>query len=209
MELNKLFNNARIVSISGDVNQGKSMLIYHILHNLKKDSDFKVYAYGLRLNFPEVTQIYSVAEMEQIKNSFIIIDELSSLFDLDNRKIKKQVENTLRLINHNNNVLLLAGTSENFKKFISAKIDLFFFKKSTLSDFINGSNLKNIVINYKGNERGAEVLNLEQNEAIVFDGLHYNKINIPYYKEYDTKKENVPVFVPKNILKKSKKRTKK
>ena len=113
------------------------------------------------------------------------------------------IEKTLRLINHNNNILILAGLPENYKKFISAKLDMIFFKKCTLSDFINGSRLKNIVTSYKGNELGSAVLNLNIDKALLFDGRHFNVIHVPYYKKYDSKKNN------EDILKRTKKRSKK
>ena len=195
----KMFTKPCVVGISADVNQGKSMLLYNIINSIKGD-EFKLYTYGLRMNVGCARQVYSVAELEQITNSIIIIDELSSLFDLDNRKIKKQVENTLRLINHNNNVLILCGTPENFKKFIGGKLDMLFYKKTTMADLINGSRVKNILSQYKGYEMGSEILNLKINEALFWDGRHYDKVHIDYLKRYDTKADNV------EIVKKSEKK---
>mgnify|MGYP002641400401 CR=1 FL=1 len=205
MNIKELFNKPKIIGVVADVNQGKSMLLYHMLEELGKTTQFKLYTYGLRLKYSNSKQIFSVAEMEDIRDSLIIVDELSSLFDLDNRKIKKQIENSLRLINHNNNILVICGTPENFKKFISAKVDVVFYKKSTLSDFINGSRLKNILTNYKGNERGAEMLNLKIDETICFDGTHYYMENVPYYKKYDSKVNNQDIFKPKCTKKRTKK----
>ena len=101
----KLFDKPKVIGICADVNQGKSMLLYNMINDLK-GYHFSLYTYGLRLDVPEAIRVHSVAELEGIENSIIIIDELSSLFDLDNRKVKKQIENTLRLINHNNNILI-------------------------------------------------------------------------------------------------------
>ncbi len=201
MEIKKIFDRPKIIAVVGDVNAGKSMLLYHLLELLARDNKFRLYSYGLRLKFQNAQQIFSVTEMEQIVNSLIIIDELSSLFDLDNRKVKKQIENSLRLINHNNNILVICGTPENFKKFLSAKVSIVFFKTTTIADFINGSRIKNILVGYKGNERGAEMLNLKVEESILFDGEHFEVIKIPYYDKYDTKAKNVPIFVPKNVPK--------
>ena len=62
--------------------------------------------------------------------------------------------------------------------------------------FINGSNVKRVVLNYNGLERGSTLLNLEKNEVIVYDGS-YRKYRNDYLKEYDTKLNNVPIFVQK------------
>ena len=195
--IKKLFNKPKIIGVCANVNEGKSMLLYHFLEMLKKENKFNLFTYGLRLKYKNAQQVYSVGEIEQICNSLIVVDEISSLVDLENRKVKKMIENTLRLINHNNNILVVCGAPENFKKFLSGKIDYFIYKKSTLSDFINGSRIKNVLISYKGNELGSEVLNLKIDEALVYDGCHYSKINVPYYKKYDTKRDNLEIFKPK------------
>jgi len=192
--ITELFDKPKIIAIVGDVNNGKSNLLYYTLTELNKKGDFNLYTYGLRLLFPNAKQIFSVSELEQIKDSIIIVDELSSLFDLDNRKIKKQVENSLRLINHNNNILVVCGTPENFKKFISAKVDVIIYKKTTFADCVNGSRVKDLVMNYKGNQRGSEMLNLSVGEAVLFDGKHYSLMDIPYMKQYDSKKENKEII---------------
>lgn len=203
-----IFNKPAVIGVCADVNQGKSMLLYHMLEQLSKQGEFDLYTYGLRLNVENSQQIYSVSEMETVKNSIIVIDELSSLFDLDNRKVKKAVENTLRLINHNNNVLLLCGVPENFKKFISGKLDYLFYKKTTKADLINGCRVKNILESYRGNQNGSEVLNIPIDQALFFDGSHYQIVTVPYYPQYDSKADNVhiirksvPKSVPKNVQK--------
>jgi len=210
MNIIKLSERPKIIGLCANANEGKTNTIYYILKQLQHDYSFNVHTYGLRLNFPKTEQIHSVEELEQIKNSIIIIDEMFSLFDLDNRKIKSQIENTLRLIFHNNNILLLCGLGENFKKFIAAKLNAIIFKKITFKDMINGSGIKNVAMNYKGNEAGSTILNLEINEALVYDGLHYHKITVDYMKEYDTKLKNVDILTLKSVRKiVLKKRTKK
>jgi len=205
--LKGLFERPSIIGVIADVNEGKSMFLYHTLHTLSQEHNFSLYTYGLRLNSFGATQVYSVAEIENIRNSIIVVDELSSLFDMDNRKVKKQIENTLRLINHNNNILVLCGVPENFKKFISGKIDVLLYKKTTIADLINGCRVKNVLMNYKGYERGAEVLNLPKDKILLFDGLHYHMLDVPYYPQYDTKADNESIL--KSIRTTTKKQTKK
>jgi len=91
---------------------------------------------------------------KQSIDSIVIIDEFASLFDVDDRKQKKQIENTLRLVYHRNNVVLFCGLPENFKKFIASKLDAIITNSVVCGDFINGSRTKAIVINYGGDERG-------------------------------------------------------
>jgi len=196
-----LMSKPCIIGVVADVNQGKSMLLYQLIEEAKKEHKFNLYYYGLRKDLSLGTRIYSVEELENIRNSVVIIDELSSLFNLDDRKVKSSTENTLRLINHNNNIVILCGVPENFKKFISAKVDYYLFKKCTIADFINGSRVKNVVNSYRGEEKGSAVLNISIGEALLYDGKHYSRIITKYNPSYDTKKENSSVLqkVPKKV----------
>jgi len=199
--ITKLFKKPCVISIIGDVNSGKSNFLYYVIAKLKLKSKFKLYTYGLKSRLANATEIYSISELERIRDSIIILDEVMTLFDLDNRKIKKQIENTLRLINHNNNILVLCGVPENFKKFLSGKVDYIMYKRVTFEDFINGSRVKNVVMNFRGIERGTTLLDLKTNEVLIFDGLHYTKQNVPYIRQYDSKKNNVNILVPKSVRK--------
>ena len=193
MNVKKLFDKPKIIGICANTNEGKSNLIYDLLEKLKY-YDFNLYSYGLRNELSGEIKIYSIEELETITNSIIFVDEFFSLFDLEDRKKRKLTENSLRLINHNNNVLILSGLPENFKKFISGKLDIIMFKKCTLADFINGSRIKNIFLSHKGKELGSAVLNLKIDETLIYDGTHYNKIEVPYYKKYDTKRQNQAII---------------
>jgi hypothetical protein len=199
MQIQNLLNRPKVIGIIGDINNGKSMLLYHILEQAKSGFNFNLYYYGLRLDIDGVNaqRIYSVQELERINNSVIIIDELSSLFDLDNRKCKRAIEQTLRLLNHNNNIIILCGVPENFKKFIAAKIDEIFYKTCTVADFINGTTCKNTLLAYSGNERGSELLNLPVDKALYYNGNHYSLVTVPYYAKYDSKADNAPILSPK------------
>lgn len=190
-----LFGSPKIIGIVADVNNGKSNLLYDIIIELKENKAFNLYTYGLRNDLGDVEQkIYSIQELEMIKNSVIICDEFFTLFDLDNRKKKRMIENTLRLIHHNNNILVLVGLPENFKKFISAKIEIVFFKKCTLADFIQGSKIKDTVMSYKGAELGSTVLNINIDDTLIFDGKHYHIDKVKYHKNFDTKRDNEPIL---------------
>lgn len=197
--IGKIIGKPKLIGLIGDVNEGKSMVLYFIIEELRKNHKFKLYSYGLRCEIKECSIFYDIEELEQIKNSLIIIDELMSLFDLDNRKQKRQIENTLRLIHHNNNIVILCGVPENFKKFISNKLDMVIFKKVKFGDFINGSRVKRICLNYSGLEKGSSVLNLEVNETLLYNGKTYFKFKIPYLKKYDTKSGKKEII--KKVLK--------
>ena len=183
-----LFNSPKIIGIISDANAGKTNLIYNLIKKLQKIAKFKLFTYGLKKEIGDF-KIYSIEELEKINNSVIFLDEFYNIFDLNDRKKVKLIEKTIRLIYHNNNILVLIGVCENFRKFLSNKLDVIFFGKCTLGDFVNGSRVKEICLNYGGIELGSSVLNLPKDKFIIFDG-HYRKMDVSYLKEFDTKKEN-------------------
>jgi len=191
-----LFKTPKLIGVIADANNGKSNMLYWVVKTMQTRYNFKMYSYGLRVNLGE-QKIYSVEELEVIHNSVIIIDEFANMFDIDDRKEKKQIEKTLRLIFHNNNVVLLCGLPENMKKFIASKFDAMVFKKCSLSDFINGSRVKKVALNYEGQEQGAAVLNIPVDTALVYDGIHYTHVKIPYLEAFDTKKNNASILQEK------------
>ena len=129
INLKELFDEPKVMAVIGNSNQAKSNLIYYLIKQINRGFEFKLYTYGLRSDLRKANKIYSIQELEQIKDSIIFIDEFFTLFDLEDRKKKKQIENTIRLIYHNNNILVLIGLPENFKKFISSKLNIVIYKK--------------------------------------------------------------------------------
>jgi hypothetical protein len=190
-----LFKTPQLIGVIANANEGKSNMLYWIIKSLRERYQFKMYSYGLRVNCGE-QKIFSVEELEVIHNSVIIIDEFANMFDIDDRKEKKQIERTLRLIFHNNNVVLLCGLPENMKKFIASKFNAMIFKRCALKDAINGSRVKQIMFNYEGSEQGAAVLNIPVDTALVYDGTHYSHAYIPYLIDFDTKRENASILQP-------------
>jgi len=191
----KLFNEPKIISVVGNSNSGKSNLVYSFIKELKSNYKCKIYSYGLRFNLKE-NKINSINELEKIKNSIIFLDEFSSILDVEDRRKKKLIEKTFRLIFHHNNILVLVGNPENYKKFISSKSNVIIYFNSDLDEFINGSRIKNICLNYKGYELGYSVLELNKNECIVYD-REYKKVKVSYLKEYDSKSKNCSIICSK------------
>lgn len=189
-----LFDSPKLIGVIGDANSGKSNLLYFIIKTLRAKHTFSLFTYGMRVNIVGEQKIYSVERLETIRNSVIIIDEFASLFDMDDRKEKKQIEHTLRLIFHNNNVVLFCGLPENYKKFIAAKLDSMIFKKCAMSDFINGSRTKKVAFNCEVDEKGSAVFAIPTDQAIVYDGLDYHKVRVPYQPDADTKANNEEIL---------------
>lgn len=193
MKIKEIFNKPKVIGIVADVNQGKSNFLYHIIKELKNSFEVDIWIYGLKTKQDYVTRINSLGELEQIKNSVIILDEFATLFDLENRKKRKQIENTLRLIHHNNNILVLCGLPENYRKFISAKLDVVIYKKVTIEDLVNGSRVKRIIMDYEGEGKGSCLFKVGVGNALVFTD-RYDMIKIPYLEDFDSKKKNIGII---------------
>jgi hypothetical protein len=187
----QLFDRPRIVGICSDVGQGKSNMIYAMLHALQEKymvSNRNLYTYALPISIGQ-QMIYSVEELELIENSIIILDEFFLFLDLDDRKKTKQLAAMFQRIQHANNVLVMCGLPFNFNKFVSSQINVKIYKQTTLKNLINGSPMKDTVISYNGNLKGYTVLKVPQSQALIF-GLgapHYILADVPYYKQYDVK----------------------
>ena len=208
-KLLSLFDRPRLIGLISDANQGKSNLLYWTIKSLSDRYNFRLYSYGLRARVANEMKIYSVEELEVLHDSVIIIDEFASLFDVDDRKEKKQIEKTLRLIFHKNNVVLLSGLPENFKKFIASKLDAMIFKRCALKDAINGSRVKQVMYGFEGEEMGAAMLNIDIGDAVMYrpdEPPYFHHVTIPLVPEFDTKAGNVSILVPKNVKKTSEKK---
>lgn len=195
-----LFDKPKLIGLIGNTNSGKSNLIYDIIETLGASHDFNLITYGLK--FKQGAEIFSLEELEQVKNSIVILDEVFSLFDLDNRAKKKQVEQTLRLLHHNNNILILSILPENCKKFLASKLNAVIFKHCTIADFINGSAIKRVVNQYRGAEMGSTILDIPIDKALLFNGQNYKMLDIKYHAKYDSKKNNAPILKQKRKAKK-------
>lgn len=202
----RLFDSPRLIGICADVNQGKSNLIYAILHFLQKKYNFtsqNLFTYALPISVGQ-QKIYSVEELELIENSVIFLDEFYLFLNLDDRKRVKQLAEMMQRIKHANNVLVLCGLPHNFNKFISSQLEIKIYKQTTIKNLINGSPMKDVITAYNGAEKGSTILRLQHDQALVYGLLgegtgnaHYTMVKIPYMKEFDVKAQLPPILTPR------------
>ena len=183
-----------ITILLGKSNSGKTTLLNDMMLTLSKVLKLKnLYTYGIKNS--KYKMFYSLLELEQIKNSFIFIDEIGLLFNLDDRKNKDQIDKILRLVKHNNNKLVLTGLPTDFKKFLSAKANTIIFKSLNKTDLINGSETKNVLVQYKDVSNGVLSLQIPIDKALVYNKVDgFYMIDITYSKETDTKQKNINLW---------------
>jgi hypothetical protein len=204
MDIKRILSN-NVSILVGQTNTGKTMLLADMMVEYTKVYTPRVYCFGIR---PEITDkvdvipFSSVREMEQIKNGIIFVDEVGALFDLDNRKQKRMIEATLRLITHHNNRLVLSGLPTDFRKFISAKATCFMYTSLTISDLINGSLAKITLLDYKERGLGAYVLDTDPGTVLCWDHTDDEHLGFwwdtfKYHEKFDTKRNNLNLFQKK------------
>ena len=195
MDIKRILDNDVITLISKS-DEGKSMLICSLIEEYKKKFSGDISAFGLRgevIRKLDINSFNSLLELEKIKNEIVFIDEVGALFDLQNRKYRKQINQTLRLVNHNGNKIFMSGVCSDFKKFLCAKARCFLFKSLNISDLINGSLAKEILLQYKGDGVGFYSFDIDKSEVLCYDGKYFIE-KFKYNKEYDFKRENKDLF---------------
>lgn len=191
--IKKILQN-RVVGIVADEHEGKTNTMFYFLDAclLRKRS---VVCYFYHREYKEmlqdkVTLINNLDELERVRDSFVFIDEFKELFQLDNRKFITQVERVFNLLLHNNNVLILAGVPNYYKKFIAGRVRQWVIKGITYKNCINGSALKNYLGSLSGDFVGATRLDIPIDKMLV-NGVF---LDVPYLKKYDKKDKNVNLF---------------
>jgi hypothetical protein len=195
INVRRILNNSLSILMSR-TNEAKTSFLCSLIKEYQTKFTGNVYVFGLNpilVKTLNVIPFYSLIELEKIKNGIIIIDEVKTLFCLEDRKKFGQIESVLRLVNHNNNRLLLAGLPTDFKKFICAKATCFMYKGLDIGDLINGSRAKDFLNQYTGTEKGSFNLDIPKNEVLCYDNSFW-KESFSYNSDYDTKKSNSDLF---------------
>ena len=195
MEVERILNNDLGILMSRS-DEGKTHTLCSLITEYKKQFNGNVTTFGLRdelLNLLNVKSFSSLIELEEIRNSIIIVDEVGSLFDLENRTKRHLIESTLRLVNHRGNKILLSGLPSDFKKFLCAKAKVFIFKTLMISDLINGSLAKEILMQYRGVGLGTYMLLFDKGTMLCYDGTFW-KESCSYNEKFDTKRNNENLF---------------
>jgi hypothetical protein len=191
----------RVIGVVGDKNQGKSGLLYNIISIIRRLApDTQVVTFRMLVKIPGVLSLNTLLELSKIRNSFIIIDELKTIVDTDNRKETQTFLEILQTLYHANNTIVVCGLAHNFNGKISGELEAIIFKQTTLISVIKRSNLDYLLrpLTHEGKASKNEYcLSMPVDGALIYHphkakSWHY--VTVPYMPEFDTKKDNEPVI---------------
>lgn len=199
----RMFGEFRIVGLAGARNRGKTNNIMAALidfRNFNKTSP--IYYYGLETDLvnwikENISNAYEVSSLEQLSNksnSLIVLDEFQKL-NLNDRRYRELLNMFIDFIYHNNNwVLFCSPNAREFNSIIGSKIERWVLKSLKLSDCINGSQLKMIVLGYKGRYKSINDLVVPIDKALVINDGYEEVLTFDYIKAADTKIGQINIF---------------
>lgn len=210
MILKQIFGKNRVIGIVGDVHTGKTNNLIFLLDDFRKyNRTTPIYIYGFKEEVAEqlvkkynCSVIETLEHMSNVKNGLICCDEFQRL-KIGDRRYKSLTDEFFDFIYHNNNwVIMSSPNMAEFNKLVCNKIKSWLFKSLHLQKLVNGSEVKRIVESYKGERKRLNRLFLDVSEMLFFSEEETDIIKCDYMKDFDSKKENVNIFVKEKCQRK-------
>lgn len=187
-------NKGRVFGIVGSKHSGKTTVLLQLIEESKKYQTNKFcyfYHQEYKEKIKDMQFINTLNNLEQIKDSFIFIDEFSELFQINDRHATEIVKLVIAQIEHNNNILVLCGLPEYFNKLLSGFIgDNWLLKSLNYDELKNGSGLKKYIKSLSGEYVGGTRVNIDINK-VLHKGIFHN---VKYTKSKDKKANRKDLF---------------
>jgi hypothetical protein len=204
MKIKRILEND-IIILTGHRNEGKTNALCYIIREYLKTWDGNVWTFGIKKvatnelsKIRPINRFHSIREMEKIRDSIVVADEAGTLLNVINRKQHENMLKTLRAVSHQNNIILLCSLPFDFKKIFAAQARCFLYKGMNIQELINGSLIKETLLEYKSDEEGATLgayrLNVAKNKILCHDESGFWVDDVPYIKEMDSKRNNKSLF---------------
>lgn len=191
----------RVIGVVADKNEGKSNLLYNMIKIMQHEApETNVVGFRLINNVPGVLMLNSLTELAKIHDSYIIVDELKTIVDMESRGEVNELLRLLQTLYHSNNTIVLCGLAHNFNGKVSGEVEAWILKQTTMISVIQRSNLDYILreLSREGKaHKNKYVLTMPKNGAVVYHPYmkkNWHYIEIPYLREFDTKADNKPVI---------------
>lgn len=201
MKLKEIFGDKRIVALVGEKNTGKTNnLVYLIKEYRETRKDVPIYIYGFPADVVHYLVKYNVREISSLKHLIqkrdcvIIIDEMERL-NLSDRRYKEQLDKFVDFIYHSNAYVILCSPNiREFNSVIGGVIERYLLKTVRLDSCVNGSQLKQVIDDYKGKYKSLDAIEVPKNEMLLINNDQEIIIECGYVKEADTKEMNKNLF---------------
>ena len=201
MSFKEIFKDCRISALVGNKNTGKTNNLFFLLQELRKENkDLMIYAYGMPESLKpllielDILEISSLSQMVKKRNSLFILDEFNRL-KLNDRRYKDALGEFVDFIYHNNNYCLLSSPSiREFNSIIGGIVEKWLLKSVNLDDCVNGSQLKKVVEDYKGNFKSLGSIDLQPSDILLINNDKEVLLKCAYVEVADTKKNLKKVF---------------
>ena len=200
MELLEILKKERVFAIVGSKHTGKTTALFNFIDVVKKAKNNFCFCYHqetkdkLTLKYKNLRFFDTLEEFEQIHDSFIFIDEFHQLFKTEDRHKDKlsSLKHTFNQLEHNNNIVIICGTTEYYNKLVCSFIpdNNYILCKVLFKDFVNGSKIKDYVLNLGTDLRGGTLFNIPLGK-IFYKGV---LLNITYDKTTDKKSNRYNLF---------------
>lgn len=214
MLIKEIFGEFRVVALAGDKSSGKTNNLMALLKDFRKENKTTpIYVFGLNeitinwiKQFDNVFEISSLEQLSDKENSLIIIDEFQKL-RLNDRRYKDILNDFIDFIYHRNNWVIFSSPNiRDFNSIIGSKIERWALKSLKLSSIINGSQLKDAVLNYNGRFKCIKDINIGKDKLLIINDEYEKVIKLDYIKEIDCKIKNIDIFCQENVEGKVKKK---
>lgn len=200
--LKQVFGDKRIVGLAGEKNTGKTNNLVYLIKELRdNDADISIYSYGLPEEVQryltkqlKVKEISSLKQLIKKRDCIIILDEFQKL-KLNDRRYKDQLDEFIDFVYHNNVYVILSSPNiREFNSIIGGIIERWLLKDVRLDNCVNGSQLKEVVDEYKGRHKSLGSISIDKSEILIINDTEEMLIKCDYVPEADSKKSNVDLF---------------
>lgn len=191
----------RVIGVVADKNQGKSNLLYTMIKTVQREApETRIVGFRLLARIPGVLYLNTLTELAKVRDSLIIIDELKTIVDTDNRRETNTFLEILQTLYHSNNTVVVAGLAHNFNGKLSGELEVIIFKQTTLISVVKRSNIDYILrplTREGGASRNEYVLAMPIDGALIYHpykAKNWHYVTVPYNQDTDTKRDNEPVI---------------
>lgn len=214
MILKDIFLDKRICALAGEQSTGKTNNLAFLIQDFRQyNKKTPILVYGVDettlkwlMKLGNVLEISHLQQLSDKRDSLIIIEEFQKL-RLNDKRYKYLLDELIDFVYHHNNWIIFSSPNlREYNSIIGCKIERWMLKSLKLSALVNGSQLKDIVINYRGRFKSIEDININPDRILVINDECEKVIKVGYIKEIDRKMDNANIF---DVEKKSEKSQKK